>query len=237
MIDLAKDGARWTVTLNRPDKANALSLEMLERLDEVFAEAALAQELRLLIVTGAGDRVFCAGADLGQAKDATGITTSPIWESVSDRLASLPCLTIAALNGTLAGGGFGVALACDLRIAVPTATFFYPVLANGFLPQPSDVSRMVALIGPAHTKLILLGGQKLAAAEALEVGLIDRVAPVVDTTAIIAQLGDAAMNAAPATLVAIKRLIQSAPAQDVLADCRAAVYDGDTGALRRLRDK
>jgi enoyl-CoA hydratase len=207
MIDLAKDGARWTVTLNRPDKANALSLEMLERLDQVFAEAAKARDLRVLIVTGAGERVFCAGADLGQAKDATGITTNPIWESVSGRLANLPCLTIVALNGTLAGGGFGVALACDLRIAVPTAKFFYPVLANGFLPQPSDVSRMIALIGPARTKLILLGGQKLTAAEALIVGLIDRIAPSDKTETMIGQLASSALTANPAILAQIKQMI------------------------------
>jgi enoyl-CoA hydratase len=207
MIDLAKDGARWTVTLNRPDKANALSLEMLERLDQVFAEAAKARDLRLLVVTGTGERVFCAGADLGQAKDAIGMTTNPIWENVSGRLASLPCLTVAALNGTLAGGGFGVALACDLRIAVPTAKFFYPVLANGFLPQPSDVSRMVALIGPARTKLVLLGGQKLTASEALEIGLIDRITPRVETEAMIAQLAGAALVANPVVLAQIKQMI------------------------------
>ncbi|NOX74101.1 MAG: enoyl-CoA hydratase/isomerase family protein [Alphaproteobacteria bacterium] len=234
MIDLAKDGARWTVTLNRPDKANALSLEMLERLDQVFAEAALARGLRVLVVTGAGDRVFCAGADLGQAKDATDITIHPIWESVSGRLAGLPCLTIAALNGTLAGGGFGVALACDLRIAVPHARFFYPVLANGFLPQPSDIGRMNALIGPARTKLILLGGQKLTAIEALSIGLIDRIVSWNETSTMLSQLSEAALTADPATLVAIKRLIQTAPALDVLADCRGAVYEQSNAALERL---
>ncbi len=234
MIELAKDGARWTVTLNRPDKANALSLEMLERLDQVFTEAALARDLRVLVVTGAGDRVFCAGADLGQAKGATGITTNPIWESVSGRLARLPCLTIAALNGTLAGGGFGVALACDLRIAVPHARFFYPVLANGFLPQPSDIGRMVALIGPARTKLILLGGQKLTAQRAQEIGLIDKIVPAEATGEMVLQLGAVAMASKPANLVALKRLIQTAPALDVLEDCRTAVYDGNVAAIERL---
>jgi enoyl-CoA hydratase len=209
MIDLAKDGARWTVTLNRTDKANALSLAMLERLDQVFAEAALTRNLRVLVVTGAGVRVFCAGADLGQAKDATGITTNPIWESVSGRLANLPCLTIAALNGTLAGGGFGVALSCDLRIAVPTAKFFYPVLANGFLPQPSDVHRMRALIGPARTKMILLAGQKLTAEEALKFGLIDRIAAHTETEVVINQLANSAMTADPAVLAEIKQMILS----------------------------
>jgi len=107
LIDLAKDGNRWTVTLNRPDKANALNTDMLTRLDAIFAAAHIDDTLRLLVITGAGERVFSAGADLSQARDATSITTNPIWESVSNRLYKLPCLTIAALNGTVAGGGFG----------------------------------------------------------------------------------------------------------------------------------
>ncbi|MFT4716421.1 MAG: enoyl-CoA hydratase/carnithine racemase [Paracoccaceae bacterium] len=206
MIELVKDGARWNITLNRPDKANALSLEMLERLDNIFADAAQDQYLKLLVITGAGDRVFCAGADLGQAKDATAITTNPIWESVSGRLAGLPCLTIAALNGTVAGGGFGVVLACDLRIAVSNAKFFYPVLKNGFLPQPSDVKRMNALIGPSKTKLILLAGQKLTAGDALAAGLIDLLVAPKDMQSTIDALSADAIGADISTLCAIKEM-------------------------------
>jgi enoyl-CoA hydratase/carnithine racemase len=84
-------------------------------------------------------------------------------------------MTIAALNGTLAGGAMGMALACDVRLAVPTAKFFYPVMKLGFLPQPSDPGRMAALIGPARTKLILMGGAKVTADEALSFGLVDRL--------------------------------------------------------------
>lgn len=236
MIDVAKSGGRWTVTLNRPDKANALSLEMLEELDRVFAEAQKDRDLRALIVTGAGERVFCAGADLSQARDATSITTNPIWESVSGRLANLPCLTIAALNGTLAGGGFGVALACDLRIAVPTANFFYPVLKNGFLPQPSDVGRMTALAGPARTRLVLLAGQKLKADEALAFGLIDRIVDREDMAAALDQLSEAALAAKEPVLTAIKRLGNSGISKDDVKDCYRAVYENDPDALIRLRN-
>lgn len=234
MITLARDAGRWTVTLDRADKANALSLAMLGRLDEVFAEAAADPDLRVLIVTGAGDRVFCAGADLAEAVDATAITTSPLWESVSRRLARLPCLTIAALNGTLAGGGFGLALACDLRLAVPNARFFYPVLKNGFLPQPSDVQRMQALIGPSRTRLILLAAQKLTADEALAIGLIDRIVAPDGMAAAIELLGAAALDGKPEVLTAIKRIGQDG--ESVLADCFAAVYGNDNSAHTRLRN-
>lgn len=169
MIELEKDAGLWTVTINRPDKANSLTAAMLEELCEI-AEAA--QQAQVFILTGKG-RVFSAGADLEAAR--AGLATSPLWERLSGAIAALPGLSIAALNGTLAGGATGMALACDLRIAVSEARFFYPVMKLGFLPQPSDPARMLALMGPARTKLILMGGQKITADEALTYGLIDRI--------------------------------------------------------------
>ena len=169
MITLDQQGGLWKITLNRPEKANALTAAMLQELAEI-AEAA--QQARGLIITGAGG-VFSAGGDLDEMAD--GLATSEVWERLSTAIAAVPGLSIAALNGTLAGGAMGVALACDIRLAVPKAKFFYPVMKRGFLPQPSDPLRMSALIGPARTKLILMGGQKLSAQEALQFGLIERV--------------------------------------------------------------
>ena len=146
---------------------------MLSRLVDIVMEATADPHIKALILTGAGDKVFSAGADLDEAR--AGLATSPLWEQVSGAIAGLPCLTIAALNGTLAGGAFGMALACDLRLAVPNARFFYPVAKLGFLPQPSDPGRLVALMGPARAKLLLLGGQKFSADEAYAFGLIDRI--------------------------------------------------------------
>ncbi|MFW8635893.1 enoyl-CoA hydratase/isomerase family protein [Cribrihabitans pelagius] len=167
-LETAENGL-WTVTIDRPQKANSLTAAMLEELAEI---AERAQEARGLIVTGAGS-VFSAGADLEEAR--AGLATSPLWERLSGAVAALPCLTVAALNGTLAGGANGMALACDLRIAVPSAKVFYPVMKLGYLPQPSDAGRMAALIGPARTKLILAAGQKITAEEACDYGLVDRI--------------------------------------------------------------
>lgn len=183
-----KDGI-WTVTIDRPDKANSLTLAMLTELAEIM-EAA--QEARAVILTGTG-KVFSAGADLEEAR--AGLATSGIWERLSGAVAALPCLSIAALNGTLAGGAMGMALACDLRLAVPGAKFFYPVMKLGFLPQPSDPARMAALIGPARTKLILMGGQKILADEALRFGLIDRI---VDGDALLAAATEIAADSVAA---------------------------------------
>ena len=169
MITLDQQGGLWKITLNRPEKANALTAAMLQELAEI-AEAA--QQARGLIITGAGG-VFSAGGDLDEMAD--GLATSEVWERLSTAIAAVPGLSIAALNGTLAGGAMGMALACDIRLAVPKVKFFYPVMKRGFLPQPSDPVRMSALIGPARTKLILMGGQKLSAQAALQFGLIERV--------------------------------------------------------------
>lgn len=164
-------GARLLV-LDRPDKANALTQAMLAALDSSVAQAA-ADGVAVLILTGAG-RVFSAGADLeGMAQ---GLGHAPEWEVLSRRIAAYPGLTIAALNGTLAGGAFGMALACDLRVAAPVAEFFYPVMKRGYLPQPSDPARLSALVGPARAKQILLAAQRINAETALHWGLIDSIA-------------------------------------------------------------
>jgi enoyl-CoA hydratase/carnithine racemase len=170
MIELSKVDDIWTVTINRPDKANSLTHVMLSELADIIEDA---QSARAVILTGNG-KVFSAGADLEEA--VAGLAKSDVWERVSGAVAALPGLSIAALNGTLAGGAMGMALACDLRICVPNAKFFYPVMKLGFLPQPSDPARMAALIGPARTKLILMGGQKITAEDALAFGLVDRIA-------------------------------------------------------------
>lgn len=200
MIDLQKDGGLWTVTIRRADKANSLTKSMLVQLTEIAKTASAA---KVLVITGEG-RVFSAGADLDEAR--AGLATDPVWEQLSGAIAAVPCLTIAALNGTLAGGAFGMALACDLRIAVPTAKFFYPVMKLGFLPQPSDPVRMRALIGPARTKLILMAGQKITAADALAFGLVDRVLGHGGFADEIAALSEDALAANPENLAAIKEM-------------------------------
>ncbi|MGB3555199.1 MAG: enoyl-CoA hydratase/isomerase family protein [Jannaschia sp.] len=173
MIRAERDDAILTLTLDRPEKANSLTGAMLADLAEHVEEVG--PETALLILTGAGSRAFSAGADLDEA--AAGLATSAVWERLSSAIAGLPCLTVAALNGTLAGGAFGMALACDIRLAVPQTAFFYPVARLGHLPQPSDPGRLAALVGPARAKLILVGGARLDAAEALSFGLIERVVP------------------------------------------------------------
>ncbi|GAB4305341.1 MAG: enoyl-CoA hydratase/isomerase family protein [Roseovarius sp.] len=200
MIRLDKDGGLWTVTLARPDKANALTEAMLA---ELVAIAESARAARVLVLTGAG-AVFSAGADLDAAR--AGLATSPLWERLSAAIAGLPGFTIAALNGTVAGGAMGMVLACDLRVAVPSARAFYPVMRLGFLPQPSDPGRLVRLIGPARARLMLMGGRRIDAATALAWGLFDHIAEAGRLIDEVREIAADTLAADPAHAAAIKRM-------------------------------
>tara|TARA_R110002072_G_scaffold2579_9_gene21542 strand:+ start:3418 stop:4047 length:630 start_codon:yes stop_codon:yes gene_type:complete len=205
MIELARDGDVWTVTINRPDKANSLTHAMLSQLADIMEDA---QAARAIILTGQG-KVFSAGADLDEAR--AGLVNSDVWERLSGAIAALPGLSITALNGTLAGGAMGMALACDLRISIAGARFFYPVMKLGFLPQPSDPARMVALIGPSRAKLILMAGQKITADEALAFGLIDRIVPDKDLLDHARMLSADTIAAEPDIVMGIKQMCAGSP--------------------------
>ncbi len=208
MIRVQTAGDCCTLTLARPDKANALTEAMLEALALAATEAAT-NGAKVLILTGEG-RVFSAGADLDGMKAGLGL--SPAWEAASAAVAAFPGLSIAALNGTLAGGAMGVALACDLRIAVPSANFFYPVMRLGYRPQPSDPARLAALVGPARAKMILLAAQKIDAETALSWGLIDRICTPEALTDTAMSLAEAALAADPGHVAALKRMSNGEPA-------------------------
>jgi enoyl-CoA hydratase/carnithine racemase len=200
MIGIEDRDGVLVLTLRRPEKANSLTRAMLDDLDSAVAATRAAA----VILTGEG-KVFSAGADLDEAR--AGLATDPVWDRLSNHIAGLPCLTIAALNGTLAGGAMGMVLACDLRLAVPSAKFFYPVMKLGYLPQPADPARLVALVGPSRAKMILMAGAKIEADEALAWGLVDRmVAPEALLDAARSLAADA-MAAKAGHAGAIKRMI------------------------------
>ena len=161
-----------TLTIDRQDKANALTAEMLGTLADHVEAAAIDKGVKVVMLTGAG-KVFSSGADLAEVGKS--LSTDPAWERLSAAIASSPVLTIAVLNGTVAGGAIGMVLATDLRIAVPTAKLFYPVIRLGFLPQPSDPGRLAAIVGPSQAKRILLTGAVVTADEAIKMNLFDRL--------------------------------------------------------------
>ena len=235
MIKISKTSSRWTITLNRPTKANAINMEMLEKLNSILDAAKKENKLRSLVFTGVG-KVFSAGADLDAVKKNNEITTTSQWEDLSEKIANIPCLTLAALNGTLAGGAFGMVLACDLRIATPEANFFYPVLKNNLLPQPNDIERMVNIAGISTAKLILLAGQKISAQKALQTNLIDQISERGAFISTIDSLCTIAENDDGVSLLAIKRLFQAKYNSTVKEDALLAVFEKNDAAIRRLKE-
>ena len=179
-----------------------MTYQMLSDLADFATEAK--GRAKVLVLTGAG-KVFSAGMDLEAAQ--SGLPTDPVWERLSGAVAAFDGLSIAALNGTLAGGAMGMALACDLRIAVEGAKFFYPVMKLGFLPQPSDPARLRALVGPSRAKLILMGGQKISTEEALTWGLVDRIVAGEDLMTAARDLSTDTLAAQPSHIAGIKALI------------------------------
>ena len=200
MIKQEIEGNLTILTLDRPDKANALTADMLAELRDAV-RAASGQNA--LILTGEG-KVFSAGADLEAAK--AGLATSSLWEELSAAIVEFKGLSVAALNGTVAGGAFGMVLACDLRIAVPSAKFFYPVMKLGFLPQPSDPVRLRMLVGSQSAKRILMAGEKLTAQEALDINLVDHLGEC-DVVAKAKDLACDALAAKHSHVAAIKAMI------------------------------
>jgi len=199
MIEVSRDDALWILKINRPEKANSLTRRMLRELAVAVEEAA--GQAQVIVLTGEGS-VFSAGADLEAAKE--GLAVDTVWERLSTAIANFPGLSIAALNGTVAGGAMGMVLACDIRVAVPKAKFFYPVMKLGFLPQPSDPGRLAALVGPARAKMILMGGVKIDAMQAEEWGLVDRLTD--DVLGAAKALAEDAMAADPGHVTAIKAM-------------------------------
>ena len=235
MIKISKTAFRWTITLNRTNKANAINMEMLRELNSILDAAKKEEQLRSLIFTGEG-KIFSAGADLDAMKKNNEITTTTQWEELSEKIANIPCLTLAALNGTLAGGAFGMVLACDLRISTPEANFFYPVLENNILPQPNDIERMVDIAGISTAKLILLAGQKISAQKALETNLIDQITEKEAFISTIDSLCSIAESNDGISLLAIKRLFQGKYNSTIKKDALLAVFEKNDAAIKRLKE-
>jgi enoyl-CoA hydratase len=170
-----------TITLNRPEKLNALDPEMLGALSVHLRALDTSTDARVLIVTGAGDRSFCVGADIGVW---SGLEPLAMWRdwvrtgsAVFDQLASLRIPTIAALNGFAFGGGLELALACDLRIAADRAEFSAPETKIGTVPGWGGTYRLAEVIGLSRAKQMIFTGQRITAGTAAEWGLVNEVVP------------------------------------------------------------
>lgn len=183
-----------TLTVDRPDKLNALNRATIEELDRAIGELVGSPEVDGIIVTGAG-RAFVAGADIAEfaALDGDGARTlSRRGQEVFARFEASPKPVIAAVNGFALGGGCELAMACHVRLASDTARFGQPEVKLGLIPGYGGTQRLPRLVGPGHAAQLLLTGEIIDATEAARIGLVNRVVPAAElmtvTTALLKQM-------------------------------------------------
>jgi methylglutaconyl-CoA hydratase len=166
------------ITLNRPNAANALSIKMLEELKNVIDTCKFDPSVRCLVLTGAGEKAFCAGADL---KERAGMEPQMVRKTVSlireciNNLESLPQPVIAAVNGAAFGGGTELALACDIRVASEHAKFGLTETSLGIIPGAGGTQRLPRLVGKGRAKELIFTARRIEAQEAKEIGLVEYV--------------------------------------------------------------
>lgn len=206
-IDVERRGAVAILTLNRPEALNALSPEMLDALDALLDEMAGDPDVRALVVTGAGEKAFCAGADIGHMRTASPVEAQRYarrGHALTRRVADLPTPVVAAVNGYALGGGCELALACDIRLAADTARFGQPEITLGVIPGWGGTQRLARATSPGFAKELILTGRPVKVDEALRVGLVNHVHPAAELLDAAVAMGEVLASRPAWTLAAAK---------------------------------
>ncbi|HEU4951086.1 MAG TPA: enoyl-CoA hydratase-related protein [Holophagaceae bacterium] len=191
------------VTLNRPDKLNALNNDLLKELDQVFLALEEDAEVGVVVVTGSGEKAFVAGADIAELKDldtATARVQALKGQEVFNRIERMPKPVIAAVNGFALGGGCELALACHVRLASENARFGLPEVSLGIIPGYGGTQRLPRLVGKGVALDLILSGEMVGAADALRMGLVSRVFPQAELKAAAEKLAKTVLSRGPLAL-------------------------------------
>lgn len=177
-IELTRRDEFTVLTLNRPDALNALNFSMLREIGEAI-DAVGQSDTRALLITGAGQKAFCAGADIKELMNrdqATQRGGAELGQAMFAKLDRLPIASIALINGYAFGGGLELALACTFRLAAPQAKMGLPEIKLGLIPGYGGTQRLPRVVGEARALEMILGGQTIDASQALTTGLVSRIA-------------------------------------------------------------
>lgn len=212
VILTATDGHVATLTINRPDKLNALNATVRRGFVEALAEFRANSDVRVVIVTGAGDKAFVAGADIGEFADRTGLDQFRVMKGFGmvEAADQFPKPIIAAINGYCLGGGCELAMGCDMRIASDQAKLGQPEVNLGILPGAGGTQRLPRLVGMGTALKLLYTGDMVGAEEALRIGLVDEVVPHDQLMAHVQTLAAKIAEKSPAALQLIKEAARAA---------------------------
>jgi enoyl-CoA hydratase len=212
-VHVESDWAVATICLDRVAKHNALTPEMLEQFEQILINLDSDRDVRVVLVTAAGDRSFCAGADIRRFKALPPLDMWAHWtrlgHRVFDRLAGLRQPTIAAVSGNAYGGGFELVLACDLRILADDAALGLTEVGIGTVPGWGGTGRLRDLVGAGRAKELIFTGEPLAAERALTWGVVNQLAPRADVIDTAHALADKIANRAPIAVQMAKQAIDS----------------------------
>ncbi len=182
-ILLEKDGAIAVVTINRPKALNALNAATLQELDVAFGDLAADEAVSVVILTGAGEKAFVAGADISFMKDLSAVAArnfAMLGQAVFNKIENLPQPVIAAVNGFALGGGCELSMACDIRLASEDAKFGQPEVNLGVPPGFAGTQRLPRLVGKGRAKELLYTAGMIDAEEAYRIGLVNKVCPAAE---------------------------------------------------------
>lgn len=171
------------VTINRPKSLNALNSETLAELNQCFSEIQVRKDVKVVILTGSGEKSFVAGADISEmvnASPAEGRQMGMLAREAFSKLENMPQVTIAAVNGYALGGGCEISMACDIRIAAENAKFAQPETGLGILPGFGGTQRLARLVGKGRAKEMIFTCNQIDAQEAYRIGLANQVVPLAE---------------------------------------------------------
>lgn len=229
-------GPMALITINRPDKRNAISLGTLDELHAAVSLAADDENVRVITITGAGDRAFASGSDLSEVEHRDlRKALEPIVQGLAAQLESTPKPTIAAINGICFGGGLEVALGCDIRIASERASFATPEGKLGIIPGGGATQRLPRIVGRGWGMHMLLMGEPIDAAHALQIGLVTRVVAAEDLLDEVQRMAEHLAGFAPFVPQFMKAMVHSG--MDASLAAGLALEKFAQGALCETEDK
>ncbi len=229
-VRLLRDGHVATVTVDRPAKLNSLTPAMLDALEQCARELDVDTQVRVVILTGGGEKAFCVGADVNEWAALQPLDMWRTWvkrgHQVFDQWARLRQPVICAINGHAFGGGLELAISSDIRLAVDRAQFALPEASISTCPGWSGSQRMVQLIGASRAKYLALSGERMSATQASACGLVHEVIPAGELLARASTLAQNMAGKAPVALQLTKQLVNAASGEGA-----AAAMEAMAGAL------